>query len=127
MKSSSFPAIPDSLCHDPNLSPSPWEEFLKGIAKERDKREILVDPHILQQIHINDTAFSLMNGLVPGDSEETEIQIDLVRRIAQKKLKGLARYCVLLLLTTGAEPKRLAELLGTTTDTVTDVPRMKMP
>lgn len=121
MKSSSIPAIPDSLRHDPNMTASPWEEFLKGIAKDRDKREILVDPHILQQLHINDTVFSLMNGLVPTDTDETERQIDLVRRIAQKKLKGLARYCVLLLLTTGVEPKRLAEILGTTTDTVNRV------
>ena len=90
-----------------------WEEALKSVTRERDRREILFDPHVLQHLHLEGQKLEIVGEFVNYDSDmEKSRQIDLVRRIAQKKLKGLSRYCILMVLMTGAGPKRLSELLG---------------
>lgn len=98
---------------------SEWENDLKNFTKERNRGELLFDPFLIEQTCVDTKGLEFINALAASEWEqEKNRQIDLVKRVVQRKLKGFTRYCLLLILLTGAGPKRIAQILGMTEDIV---------
>lgn len=96
-----------------------WEKELKAVAKERNRGELLFDPFLIEQTYADDKGIDFINALTDSDIEqEKSRQIDLVKRVVHRKLKGFTRYCLLLILMTGAGPKRISQILGIKEDVV---------
>ncbi len=98
--------------------PEEWEELLKDITVEPDYREILYAPSVLNAIPNPIQLRELLDHADQTSNEETRRQIERVRSVAQRKLKGISRDCILLLLTTGASQQQLAEILDVSVDTI---------
>lgn len=99
--------------------PPQWEEQLKDITVERDYHEAPWDPGILASI-------CEQSGLEPIHEQriddvpnpETEKQIEAIRRVVRRKLKGVNQQTILLMLSCGAGPRRLAQMLRVSEDTI---------
>ncbi|MBN2326284.1 MAG: hypothetical protein JXR73_03955 [Candidatus Omnitrophica bacterium] len=96
-----------------------WEAELEKIEVKQDHREVSLDPIIMDQIFAQDDGFEFAGAFAEADAqEEIQSQIDLIIRIARKKLSGLTRYCILLILMSGASLQRIAQILGASQDVV---------
>ncbi len=100
-------------CYGEAIHPPEWENLLKDVAIDRSKNENTLDPLLMDMLYAKDDMIELLDRFVDSNWEDESIQkIELVRKIAINKLKGVSRYCILLTLMTGAGPKRIAEILG---------------
>ncbi|MGC9326879.1 MAG: hypothetical protein ACP5I1_04535 [Candidatus Hinthialibacter sp.] len=96
-----------------------WESELEKLDVKQDYREVSLDPFIMDQIFTNNDGFEFAGAFAEADAqEEIQNQIDLITRIARKKLTGLTRYCILIILMTGASFQRLAQMLGASQDVI---------
>ncbi|MBZ0257501.1 hypothetical protein K8I31_15650 [bacterium] len=99
--------------------PPVWEEKLKDITVERDYHEAPWDPSILACI-CEQTGLEALHEQRVDDvpSPETEKMIDAIRRVARKKLKGVNQQTILMMLSCGAGPRRMAQMLRVSEDTI---------
>lgn len=99
--------------------PAEWEEFLKDVTIEPDYREIPYDPIIVNDLKTGVPLNELIGLSTDQQSDQERLrQIELVRVIALRKLRGITRECILLLLSTGASHKQLARKLDVSIDTI---------
>jgi len=99
--------------------PAEWEEFLKDVTIERDEGEIPYDSSLITTLQTNFNFQEIMDFRMSHEEEmEFHAQIELVTRIVKQKLDGPIRDCLLLLLSTGASSKRIAELMNLSEDTI---------
>ncbi|MBI1388044.1 MAG: hypothetical protein GC154_06310 [bacterium] len=104
---------------DDHGQPEEWERLLDDVTVARDYHEATWNPNILAAI-CDQNSHAPLNELqiAPIPSKEVEKQLDAIRRIAMKKLSGINQQCILALMSTGAGPRRLAQLLRVSEDTV---------
>ena len=99
--------------------PEPWESFLRDITVPLHHHEKPYDPTILSQLVESSETAQLFDGPVEVyRKEECVRQIELIRKITARKLKGIQRKCLLLLLATNAQYRQIAEWLQVSDDTV---------
>lgn len=99
--------------------PPEWEALLEDVTHPQDWRETLRDPRQLANLTACSSYESFTQDTLKNEWEEiSEHQIETVKRIAQRKLKGLVKNSILLLLSTGYGYKRLSELLHVHEDSV---------
>ncbi len=99
--------------------PPEWEEKLKDVTIERDYHEAPWDPGILASICEQTGLESLHEQRIDDvPSPETEKRLDAIRRVARRKLKGVNQQAILLMLSCGAGPRRMAEMLRVSEDTI---------
>jgi len=95
------------------IQPPHWESLLEEVTVKRPSNERTLNPQIMDSLYAKDDIIELLDRFVDSNWEDQSIRkIELVRKIANMKLKGLTRYCILLVLMTGAGPERISELLG---------------
>jgi len=99
--------------------PPEWEAFLKDVTVERDYHEQPFDPGIIGKLKCYGSMNEIMN-LRLGEHSEALAghQLELVKKIVDRKLKGLTRECMLLMLSTSYSQSRIANLLQTSEDSV---------
>ncbi|MDP8246273.1 MAG: hypothetical protein P9L94_19475 [Candidatus Hinthialibacter antarcticus] len=99
--------------------PPAWEEKLKDITVERDYHEAPWDPGVLASICEQSGLETLHEQRIDDvPSPETEKQIEAIRRVARRKLRGVSQQTMLLMLSCGAGPKRIAAMLRVSEDTI---------
>ncbi len=102
-----------SKCYSDTIHPPQWESLLKDVTAGRSSNERTLDPQMMDLLYAKDDIIELLDRFVDSNWEDESIRkIELVRKIAIMKLKGLTRYCILLVLMTGAGPQRISEILG---------------
>ncbi len=100
-----------------------WDntEFLHNMLNEvtvqRDHHEFPWVPDFFDLLAEN-AGFQTLRQDFQQYQDNTKKRIRLIRQIAQRKLKGNPKICLLLLLATGASYKQIAELLAISVDTV---------
>lgn len=99
--------------------PDEWEKVLEDVTIKPSNHELLYDPHGLTHLKGSLTFLDYMN-LRSDVQSEAEVlrQTDLVRKVIERKLKGLTQECLHMLLSTGATQKRIAKMLGVSEDKV---------
>lgn len=99
--------------------PPEWEALLSNVSHSRDYHESSWDPAILS-LMIEQSGFSQVNEQRIDEVAPPEIdrQLDAIRRLARRKLRGITQQCILLVLATGAGPGRIAKWLRVSEDTV---------
>ncbi|RJP19231.1 MAG: hypothetical protein C4527_26985 [Candidatus Omnitrophota bacterium] len=109
----------DKKSYPSDRQPEPWEHLLRSVTKNHDSREILLDPFLMLNLFENETVEELANHRsdVVID-EESQKQIEIIRRIAYRKLSGVTRQCLLLLLNSNANFRQIADWLQLSDDTV---------
>ena len=103
---------------DRDRQPDEWEEALKDVTVNADSRELSYDPALLAEIHQIHFQDAFDGPIDVFHDEECLRQIEQIRHVADRKLKGQQRQCVLLLLATGTSYKKIAKMLHISDDTV---------
>ncbi len=99
--------------------PPEWEALLENVTHPQDWRETSCDPQLLANLTSSSSYESFIQDTLKNEWDEiTTHQVETVKRIAQRKLKGLVKNSILLLLSTGYSYKRLSELLHVHEDSV---------
>ncbi len=109
-----MPRKPKSTAPEPN-----WEDILKSVTVEPPREEVLFDPYVLDTLTACNSAGYIQSMLEDARLEdEKRKQIELLREIASRKLKGRHRECLLLLLSGCDSYSEIGEKLGFSRDTV---------
>jgi DNA-binding CsgD family transcriptional regulator len=109
-----MPRKPKSAAPEPT-----WEDILKSVTVEPSREEILFDPYVLDTLTACNSAGYIQSLLEDARLEdEKRRQIEQVREIAARKLKGRHRECLLLLLSGCDSYSEIGEKLGFSRDTV---------
>lgn len=110
--------------------PQEWEDVLNDVTMDRNWRENAVDPALLSKVQeaIYDNPLEGLTDVF--HDEECLRQIESIRQIADQKLKGIQRTCVLMQLATGLNYKNIAAMLKVSDDTVSrqiqkSIPKIK--
>ncbi len=109
----------DINTYQEETQPPEWEALLNDVTYPPNFAEIAWDPQLLGEMFDRLGMETLLDG--PVDvyrDEECVRQIELTRKIADRKLQGLTRQVILLLLGTGASYQRMSELLHVSVDTI---------
>lgn len=99
--------------------PSEWEALLEDVTVPPGRREIPFDPAMIPKVWEMEGEFAWDEGLSDAFTEDAmRRQIEEIRRVAERKLEGVQRKSLLLLLATGMTYRRIAAALKVSNDTV---------
>lgn len=89
--------------------PPVWEEQLKDVTVESNYREIVMDPVVLNQIiELCQEDNPIGKVISVFDDEGLRKKITEAKSVVRRKMKGVRRNCMLLLLTTGDDYHAIA-------------------
>jgi len=97
--------------------PPEWEELLKDVTIERDYHEIPYDPAYLAVMEQAENPLGDMGRREESGRQDTSMQIETVREIVRRKLRGHPQQCILRILDTGAGIPHIAKELRISEDT----------
>ncbi len=99
--------------------PEEWEKILERETAKRDAHEILWDPQALIQFVENEKLNEMCEKMSdPVSSENVKYQIDLIKRIAHRKLNGITKKCLLIYMNSEMNFKQISNILGISDDTI---------
>lgn len=97
----------------------PWQIILEEAEPELGYRELSWDPQVLQSmfdtLDRNPMIDEQIDEIPHGDTRQ---KIELIKRIARTKLKGIPQQAILILLSNGSGPRRIASMLQVSEDTI---------
>lgn len=97
----------------------PWQIILEEAEPEFGYRELSWDPQVLQamfdSLDRNPMVDEQIDEIPYGEQRQ---KVELIRRLARTKLKGVQQQAILIMLSNGAGPKRIALMLQVSEDTV---------
>ncbi|MBD3266946.1 hypothetical protein GF373_09775 [bacterium] len=100
-----------------NRQPEEWERLLKEVTVQQNPYEMVVDPHRLARFHQT----SMNEIWQDPDREEWDRhmleQINMVRKVMDRKLSGKIKQCLEIVLSTGTGPNRIARILRISPET----------